>query len=196
MKYFRTTIVLMFLAALPLFAADAFNIDKAHSSAEFKIRHMVGNVTGKFNDFAGVVNIDKANPAASSVEFTIQASSIDTGNANRDQDLRSANFFEVEKYPTITFKSEKIAAKGKDSYDVTGDLTMHGVTKKVTLPVEFLGFVKDPWGNDRGGFEISTTLNRKDFNLVWNKALDQGGMLLGDDVKVNVNLEVVKKKAQ
>jgi polyisoprenoid-binding protein YceI len=157
---------------------------------------MVGNVTGKFNDFAGVVNIDKANPAASSVEFTIQASSIDTGNANRDQDLRSANFFEVEKYPTITFKSEKIAAKGKDSYDVTGDLTMHGVTKKVTLPVEFLGFVKDPWGNDRGGFEISTTLNRKDFNLVWNKALDQGGMLLGDDVKVNVNLEVVKKKAQ
>jgi polyisoprenoid-binding protein YceI len=196
MKYFRTTIILMFLAALPLFAADAFNIDKAHSSAEFKIRHMVGNVTGKFNDFAGVVNIDKANPAASSVEFTIQASSIDTGNANRDQDLRSANFFEVEKFPTITFKSEKIAAKGKDSYDVTGDLTMHGVTKKVTLPVEFLGFVKDPWGNDRGGFEISTTLNRKDFNLVWNKALDQGGMLLGDDVKVNVNLEVVKKKAQ
>ena len=196
MKQFRSILVsIVFLATVPLFAADTFNVDKAHSAAEFKIRHMVGNVTGKFTDFAGVVNVDKANPAGSSVEFTIQTKSIDTASADRDTDLRSANFFDVEKFPTITFKSAKIAPSStKDTYDVTGDLTIHGVTKRVTLPVQFLGFGKDPWGNDRAGFEIQTTLNRKDYGIVWNKTLDAGGMLLGDDVKVDINLETVKKK--
>jgi polyisoprenoid-binding protein YceI len=196
MKPFRSILVLtLFLATLPLIAAEPFNIDKQHSSAEFKIRHMVGNVTGKFTDFAGVVNVDRATPANSTVEFTIQTASVDTATPNRDTDLRSANFFDVEKFPTITFKSTKIAPTStKDTYDVTGDLTIHGVTKRVTLPVEFLGFVKDPWGNERAGFELNTTLNRKDYGIVWNKALDQGGMLLGDDVKVNINLETVKKK--
>ncbi len=196
MKPFRSILVLtLFLATLPLFAAEPFNIDRAHSSAEFKIRHMVSNVTGKFTDFAGVVNVDRANPVNSTVEFTIQAASIDTATADRDKDLRSANFFDVEKFPTITFKSSKIAPSStKDTYDVTGDLTIHGVTKRVTLPVQFNGFVKDPWGNERAGFELNTTLNRKDYGIVWNKALDQGGMLLGDDVKVNINLETVKKK--
>ncbi len=196
MKQFRSVLVsTLFLATLPLFAADAFNIDKTHSAAEFKIRHMMSNVGGKFTDFAGVVNVDKANPANSSVEFTIQAASVDTASADRDKDLRSANFFDVEKFPTITFKSTKIAPSStKDTYDVTGDLTLHGVTKRVTLPVQSFGFAKDPWGNERAGFEIVTTLNRKDYGIVWNKALDQGGYLLGDDVKVDINLETVKKK--
>jgi polyisoprenoid-binding protein YceI len=197
MKQFRSTLVsVVFLATVPLFAAtETFTIDKMHSSAEFKIRHMVSNVTGRFTDFAGTINADRKNPTASSVEFTIQAASIDTSTPDRDKDLRSANFFDVEKYPTITFKSTKITpTKTKDTYDVTGDLTIHGVTKRVTLPVVFLGFVKDPWGNERAGFELETTLNRKDYGIVWNKALDQGGFVLGDDVKVSINLETIKKK--
>ena len=196
MKLSRTLFVsLVVLATLPLFAADVYTPDKNHSAVEFKIRHMVSNVGGKFNDFTGTVTTDKANPVNSSVEFTIQTASVDTSTPDRDKHLRSADFFDVEKYPTITFKSTKVApTSAKNTYDVTGDLTMHGVTKKVTLPVAFLGFVKDPWGNERAGFEIETTLNRKDFNIVWNQALDAGGYLLGDDVKIAINLETVKKK--
>jgi polyisoprenoid-binding protein YceI len=197
MKHFRSLFVATaFLVTVPLFAApEAFTADPKHSGAEFKIRHMMSNVGGKFTEFAGSANLDKANPAASSVEFTIQAASIDTASADRDKDLKSANFFEVEKFPTITFKSKKITpTKTKDTYDVTGDFTLHGVTKQITIPVAFLGFGKDPWGNERAGFELNTTLNRKDYGMNWNKALDQGGYLLADDVKINVNLEMVKKK--
>lgn len=196
MKQFRSILIsVVFLASLPLFAADTYTVDKMHSAAEFKIRHMVSQVGGKFDDFGGTVNVDRANPANSSVEFTIQTASVDTATPDRDKHLKSADFFDAEKYPTITFKSVKVApTKTKDTYDVTGDLTMHGVTKRVTLPVVFLGFVKDPWGNERAGFELETTLNRKDYGIVWNQALDAGGYLLGEDVKIAVNLETVKKK--
>jgi len=197
MKQFRSVFVsLVFLATVPLFAAtETYTVDKVHSSVEFKIHHLVGNVVGKFTDFAGVVNVDRAKPAASSVEFTIQTASIDTATPDRDKDLRSSNFFDVEKYPTITFKSTKITpTKAKNTYDVTGDLTIHGVTKRITMPVAFLGFGKDPWGNERAGFELSTTIDRKDYGIVWNKALDQGGFVLGDDVKISIDLETIKKK--
>ena len=197
MKQFRSILVsLVFLATVPLFAApETYTVDKVHSSVEFKIHHLVGNVVGKFNDFAGVVNIDRANPAASSVEFTIQAASIDTGTPDRDKDLRSSSFFDVEKFPTLTFKSTKIApTKTKDAYDVTGDLTIHGVTKRVTIPVVFLGFGKDPWQNERAGFELNTTIDRKDYGITWQKALDQGGFVLGDEVKISIDLETIKKK--
>jgi polyisoprenoid-binding protein YceI len=197
MKHFRSIFAATaFLVTVPLFAApETFTADRNHSAAEFKVRHMMSNVGGKFNDFAGSANLDKANPAASSVEFTIQTASIDTATADRDKDLKSANFFDVEKFPTITFKSTKITpTKTKDTYDVTGDFTLHGVTKQITIPVVFLGFGKDPWGNERAGFELNTTLNRKDYGMNWNKALDQGGYLLADDVKINVNLEMVRKK--
>src|SRR6185295_3137577 len=120
--------------------------------------------------------------------------SIDTNVPDRDKHLRSADFFDVEKFPEITFKSKSIKATGKDAYNVTGTLTMHGVSKEVTLPVTFQGEAKDPWGNTRAGFGTSTTLNRKDYGIVWNKALDAGGALLGDEVKVEINLETVKKK--
>ena len=190
----RTLTLSLLLAALPLFA-DTYNVDKNHSEATFKIRHLMSKVSGKFDDFAGSITTDGKDAAASSVQFTIKTVSIDTANENRDKDLKSANFFEVEKYPEITFKSTSIKPTAKKNvYDVTGDLTMHGVTKKVTLPVEFLGFGKDPWGGERAGFALSTTLNRKDYGINWNKALDNGGYLLGDDVDISVNIESVKAK--
>jgi polyisoprenoid-binding protein YceI len=194
MKFFRSAVLVAVFAAAPLFA-ETFTIDPGHSDASFRVKHLMSNVKGNFGDLAGTIDLNRENPAASSVEFTINATSIDTANDNRDKHLRSADFFDVEKFPQITFKSTKIAASGtKDLYNVTGNLTMHGVTKQVVLPVTFLGFAKDPWGNERAGFEIETTLNRKDYGLNWNKALDQGGFLLGEDVKVSVALEAVKKK--
>lgn len=200
MKLIRT-ILLAAIAATPLLAqtpaapaTEAWGVDKAHSMAQFKIRHMMANVVGQFRDFDANITIDRATPSNSSVEFTIQATSVDTGNTNRDDHLRTADFFDVAKYPTITFKSTSIKEKSKNEFDVTGDLTMHGVTKRITLPVSFLGFGKDGRGNEKGGFEIETTLNRKDYGVVWNRTLDEGGVLLGDEVKISINLEVGKKK--
>jgi len=187
--------LLALVSASPALAAETYTIDKQHSEASFQIRHLgISNVRGRFGDFDGTINIDSAKPESSSVEFTIKAASIDTGAADRDKHLRSADFFDVEKFPTITFKSTKVAPKGGNSYDVTGTLTMHGVSKEITIPVTHLGFVKDPWGNDKAGFELNTTLNRKDFGLTWNKALETGGLLVGEDVKISINLETAKKK--
>jgi polyisoprenoid-binding protein YceI len=191
MKLIRN-IVLASLVALPLLAQETWTVDKGHSTANFKVRHFTANVIGQFRAFDGTVSIDRANPAKSNVEFTIQSTSIDTGNENRDKHLRSADFFETEKFPTISFKSTAVAAKGKDAYDVTGDLTMHGVTKRVTLPVTFGGFMKTKNG-EKAGFEVETTLDRKDYGIVWNRALDEGGYMLSDDVKVTINLEMNKQ---
>jgi polyisoprenoid-binding protein YceI len=193
---FVRSILIAAVAAMPLFAQNAapenWVVDKAHSSAQFKVRHMMSNVVGTFRDFDGNITIDRANPAKSSVQFTIQTKSIDTGNTNRDEHLRSADFFDVAKFPTISFKSTSVAKKSDDSFDVTGDLTMHGVTKRVTLPVSFLGFASTARG-EKAGFEIEATVNRKDYGIVWNKTLDEGGLLLGEDVKVTINLEVDRK---
>lgn len=180
------------LLALPAEAAEVYNLDKGHSEVSFQVRHLVTNVRGRFNDFEGTVNLDPANLAQSSVDFKVKAESIDTASADRDKHLRSADFFDVEKYPEITFKSKSIKAAGKDRYDVTGTFTMHGVSKEITLPVTFLGTAKDPWGGTRAGFETATTLDRKEYGIVWNKALDSGGTILSDDVKVAINLETVK----
>lgn len=195
---FRTLAVAAFLVTASSLLADTFNVDKVHSEATFQVRHMMSKVSGKFDDFSGKINVGRANnPSESSVEFTIKTASINTGNADRDKDLRSANFFDADKNPEITFKSSTIVpsfTKDKEIYDVTGNLTMHGVTKKITIPVEFGGFGKDPWGNQRAGFSLTTTLNRKDYGINWNKALDNGGVLLGDDVTININIEAVKAK--
>lgn len=197
MKFTRI-LLLTALAASSLFATAAsapepWSVDKTHSNVNFKVRHLMANVTGSFRDFDAAINLDRENPAGSSVEFTIQAKSIDTDNANRDEHLRSGDFFEVDKHPTISFKSSAIKAKSATEFDVTGDLTMRGVTKRVTLPVTFLGFGKDGRGNERGGFEIETTLNRKEYGIEWNRTFDGGGVLLGDDVKVMISLSVLKK---
>ncbi len=195
MKLIRSLLITA-LVATPMFAQapkEAWSVDKSHSNATFRVRHLMANVTGAFKDFDADIQIDRANPANSSVEFTIQAASINTGNDNRDNHLKSPDFFDVAKFPTISFKSTSVKMKSKNSFDVTGNLTMHGVTKQVTLPVEFLGFGKDPRGNEKGGFSIETTLNRKDYGIVWNRNLDEGGVLLGEDVKVAIDLEVGKK---
>jgi polyisoprenoid-binding protein YceI len=175
--------------------AETYNVDKAHSEVLFSVRHMgVSKVTGRFNDFTGVVNGDPAKPQEASVEFTIKTTSIDTNDAGRDKHLRSADFFDVEKFPEMTFKSSKITAKGQNQFDVTGTLTLHGVAKEVTLPVTLAGPVKDPRGNEKVGFEATTKLNRKDYGITWNRALDAGGVVVSDEVQVTVNLEAAKAK--
>lgn len=196
----RTVSVLAVAAALAALAvpvhaaANVYTIDPVHSQVTFQIRHLVSTVRGKFDTFEGTVVMDPDQPAASRVDFTIDAKSIDTGVDKRDGHLRSEDFFYVEKYPEITFTSQKVEPTGQNRYDVTGTLTMRGVSKQVTLPVKFLGTAGDPWGNTRAGFSTSTTLDRQDYGIKWNQALDQGGVLLGDDVDIAIDLEAVQKK--
>jgi polyisoprenoid-binding protein YceI len=188
MKKLLVVLLASFAFTLSL-SAETFVVDRVHSEATFQVRHMMSKVTGRFADFEGVIEIDRANPSKSSVKFTIKAASIDTSVADRDKDLRSENFFFVEKYPEITFASSKVTKRSTDLYEVTGTLTMRGVSKQITLPVSHTGFMKDPWGIERAGFSLTTTLNRKDYGINWNKALDNGGVLLGDDVTVSINIE-------
>jgi polyisoprenoid-binding protein YceI len=174
-------------------ATRTFAVDKAHSEALFQVRHLVTKVRGSFADFDGIIEFDQAQPAASSVTFTAQAASIDTNNTDRDAHLRSDDFFAVEKYPTITFVSASIAPAGGSAYTVTGDLTIRGVTKRIDLPVSYLGKAKDPWGNEKLGFETEVTINRKDYGLTWNAALETGGFLVGDEVKISVSIQAAGK---
>jgi len=180
--------------AVPVQAADTYNVDSHHSEVSFQVRHLLTQVRGKFNDFEGTIQLDPAKMESSSVAFKVKATSIDTGTPDRDKHLRTADFFDVEKFPEISFTSKSIKATGKDQYAVTGTFSMHGVSKDITLSVTFGGTIKDPWGNQRAGFSTETTLNRKDYGIIWNKALDNGGALLGDDVRVAINLEAVKPK--
>ena len=176
-------------------AQEAFTFDKNHTLVGFRIRHIVSKVEGRFRDFDGTIWIDRQNPAASRVELTIQAASIDTATENRDKDLRSPNFFDVEKFPTITFKSTKVEPRSDGTYAVTGDFTMHGVTKSIQIPVRSNGFARMGKG-EKAGFEISTKLDRKDYGITWNRALDQGGTLLGDEDEINIQVEANKKEPE
>jgi polyisoprenoid-binding protein YceI len=187
-------LALLALAALPALAEmETFTFDKGHTLVGFRIRHFVSKVEGRFNKFDGTIMLDRQNPSASKVDLTIQADSIDTANENRDKDLRSDNFFDVAKFPTITFKSTKVTPKGGDNYDVTGDFTMHGVTKTITVPVRHGGFVKTGQG-EKAGFEtVNFTINRKDYGITWNRTMDAGSVMLGDDVEINVQVEANKK---
>ena len=171
-------------------ATRTYKIDKSHSEAIFQVRHLVTKVRGRFTDFEGAIEYNDANPEASTVNFSAKTASIDTAEADRDKHLRSADFFDVEKFPELTFRSKRISKRG-DGYDVTGDLTIHGVTKEVTLPVALMGKAKDPWGGDRLGFEVETTINRKDYGLAFNIALETGGFLVGDEVKVSIDIQAV-----
>ena len=169
--------------------ARTFAIDKTHSEAVFQVRHLVTRVRGRFTDLGGTIAFDEGSPERSTVSFAIQAASIDTGTLDRDAHLRSEDFFHVEKHPVMTFVSTGITPLGGNAYDVTGELTLRGVTKRITLPVSYLGKAKDPWGNEKIGFEAETTINRKDYGLVWNAALETGGFLVGDEVKVSVSIQ-------
>lgn len=170
-------------------ALRTLQIDPAHSQAEFQVRHLLSRVRGRFTDLSGTIDFDQETPEKSSVAFSIRTASIDTNQPDRDAHLRSDDFFAVEKYPTLTFVSTGITARGPQQYDVTGDLTIRGVKQSVVLPVTYLGAAKDPWGNEKLAFETEITLDRKAFGLVWNAALETGGFLVGDDVRVNVSLQ-------
>jgi polyisoprenoid-binding protein YceI len=171
--------------------ARAYTIDKAHSEVTFQVRHLLTKVRGRFSDFSGSVRFDEARPDHSSVSLTVDAVTIDTNNSDRDQHLRSDDFFAVDRYPTITFRSSKIVRTHDDRYDVSGTLTIRGVAREITLPVTFLGAASDPWGNARAGFETEVTINRKDFGLTWNAALETGGFLLGDDVRISLSIQAI-----
>jgi polyisoprenoid-binding protein YceI len=180
------------IAGIAAAATETFVFDKAHTQVGFQIRHFLTKVEGRFREYEGRIVIDRQNPANSRVDVTIQAASIDTGNDRRDADLKSANFFEVDKYPTITFKSTKVTPNGKDLYLVTGDLTMHGVTKALVVPVRHTGFL-NLGKMEKAGFEVTLPMNRKDFGITWNRTLDTGGTMLGDDVQITVLVEANKE---
>lgn len=182
------------LAAATTFSQDIYNVDKTHSEVTFRVRHFVSKVSGRFDDFSGTISVVPGNPAASSVEFTIKTASINTANTGRDTHLKSADFFDAENNPEITFKSTKITPVDEDTFDVTGQFTMHGVTKELTIPVDFGGTMTDSRGTEKAGFALTTKLNRKDYGIVWNRALDAGGVMLGDEVEVTVNIEANKRK--
>ena len=173
-------------------ATGTWNIDPSHTSITFVVRHaMISKVRGTFNEFSGSFTIDGANVAASTASLTIQAASIDTGNADRDGHLSSPDFLDVASFPTISFTSTKAEAKG-DGVMVTGDLTIHGVTRPVTIDFEYNGTQVDPWGNTKIGFEGTAEISRKDFGLVWNAALEGGGVLVGDSVKLELDVQAAK----
>ncbi|CAB4728418.1 MAG: polyisoprenoid-binding protein [Actinobacteria bacterium] len=172
--------------------AGEYALDAAHSRLGFSARHaMVTTVRGSFKEFEGSAHIDTANPAASSVKLTIQAASIDTGVADRDGHLRTGDFFEIEKYPTLTFVSTSVSRDGTD-WAITGDLTIKDVTKSVTIDFEETGSAQDPYGNVRAGFEGATTINRSDWGLTFNAALETGGVLVSEKVKLEFDISAIK----
>jgi polyisoprenoid-binding protein YceI len=191
----RTYALLLSALALPALAAD-YDIDSAHSAAQFSVRHlMVSNVRGSFKKVTGKVVFDEANPSATVVQASIDVSTVDTGEAARDTHLKSPDFFDLAKFPTMTFVS-KSASKTSQGIDLSGDLTLHGVTKSVVLHVsDITKEIKDPRGMLRVGATATTVINRQDFGMVWNHNLDGGGVVVGNDVTITIDIEVARKAA-
>jgi polyisoprenoid-binding protein YceI len=174
-----------------------WQIDPAHSAAHFSVRHlMISNVRGEFTKLSGSALLNSVDPSKSTVEVTIEAASINTGEPQRDEHLRSPDFFDVAKYPTLTFRSKRIQAHGADEFKLTGDLTIHGVTKEVTLDVEGpTPSVKDPWGNIRAGITASAKINRKDYGVAFNALTETGALVVGDEVKITVEAELIQQNS-
>ncbi|MDR3580197.1 MAG: YceI family protein [Oryzomonas sp.] len=196
MKNVVKIIVLGLALAIPaLSQASTWTIDPDHSNVGFKVRHMmVSNVKGNFDKHTGTVEINDKDITKSKVEVRIDTNSVNTNVQKRDEHLRSVDFFDVAKYPTMTFVSKKVAKAGKDKLKVTGDLTLHGVTKTVVLDVEGpTKESKDPWGNIRKGATATTKINRKDFGLVWNAALETGGVAVGEEITITLEIEMIRK---
>ncbi len=192
LRRFYLTLMVVLALSLTAFAGDVYHLDKAHTTIGFSVKHMViTTVPGKFKDFDGSITYDPKNPLATSAEVTIKTASINTGNEKRDGHLRSPDFFNAEKYPVITFKTNRIEKRNGQLVAI-GDLTMRGVTKEIELPFTVSGPIVDPWGKTRIGIEASTTINRKDFGVSWNKALDSGGVVVSDEVKIKIHAEAVK----
>ena len=184
------------MLALPGQAATStWQIDRNHSAAQFAVRHLgLSTVRGAFTKVSGTVQLDDQDITKSTVDVTIDASSVDTRVPDRDKDLRSDHFFDVAKYPTLTFKSKKVEQAGAGKLRVIGDLTIHGTTKEVALEVEGpTPAVKDPWGNQRAGVTATTKINRQDFGVKWNATMDNGGVVVGDDVAITLDVEMIQK---
>ena len=176
-------------------ATTTWKIDPSHTHAEFAVRHlMISTVKGRFAEVQGTVRTDESNPAASQVDVTIGVSSIDTREPQRDAHLRSADFFDADNFPQITFRSTRVDGRG-DSFKLTGDLTIRGTTREVVLDVTTEGRGKDPWGGERAGFSASTRIKRSEFGLTWNQLLEAGGVAVSDDVKISIDVELVKQPA-
>jgi polyisoprenoid-binding protein YceI len=171
-----------------------WNLDPEHSTIEFRVAHMVvSQTTGRFMDYAGFIDMDAEAGTVKAIEATIKTGSVNTNHEKRDAHLRNADFLDVEHYPTIIFKM-KSYKKTAEGYTAVGDLTLHGVTKEITLAGHYNGATKDPWGNARAGFNAEGKLNRKDFGMVWNKMLDSGGLVVGDEVQIRLDIECIKAK--
>ena len=183
------------LLAIPHFSfAENWKIDPAHTAVEFKIKHlMISWVKGTFTDVQGAVIFDEAEPEKAAINVQIATASVDTGNKKRDDDLRSPNFFDAASYPVMSFVSKKVTVANGIPTQINGELTLHGETRTVTLEVEeFSPTITDPWGNTRRGASASTTINRKDFGLTWNKALEAGGVVVGEEVRISLEVELIK----
>lgn len=170
-----------------------WTIDPTHSEIGFSVKHMmISKVKGGFDKFDAKIVADPTDLTTAEIEFVIDVASIDTRNDDRDTHLRSADFFEVEAYPNLTFKATKIKKTDDDEYEVTGEVNLHGVTRQETFDVTFEGQGKDPWGNEKAGFSAKTKIKRSDYNLTWNAALETGGVLVGDQIKINIEIQAVK----
>lgn len=193
----RSTLTYLFILAIAAvsFAQTSWNFDKAHSSIGFNVDHMVvAEVEGEFAKFEGTFSADKDDFSDAQITFTVDVASITTDNEKRDGHLKSPDFFDVAKYPQMTFKSKAFTKTGNKTYKLVGDLTMRGVTKEVTLDVKYGGTIADPWGNTRAGFKISGALNRTDYGLEWNKILETGGLLVSEEVRIVGRFELIKSK--
>jgi polyisoprenoid-binding protein YceI len=194
MYKFIVTSVLVFMLALSVSAQNTWETDLAHSNVGFTISHLViADVPGKFTDFSGSIRTKGVEFTDAQVDVTIKTGSINTNNEKRDGHLRSADFFDAEKYPTITFTSTAFEKTGEETYKITGSLTMHGITRQVVLDAKFKGQIKDPWGNTRAGFKATTSLDRYHYDLKYNSTLEAGGLLIGKTVDIEINLELIRK---
>lgn len=196
MRTLILTLMAAFLSSIPSLAiATSWTIDPAHSVASFKVKHMmISDVRGSFRDIQGTVEIDGQDLKKAKVDVTIAADSIDTGIKKRDDHLRSADFFDVASYPTLTFKSKQVKYASNNEFTLVGDLTIHGVTKEVELLVTGpTAEAKDPWGNIRKAAKATTRINRKDFGLTYNKALETGGVLVGEEVLIELEVQFIKQ---
>jgi len=193
----RSTLVLLAALAAPALAqtTSTWEIDPAHSSIQFGVRHlMISTVKGKFPKFTATAVADEKEPTRAVVEASIDTASIDTGEAKRDEHLRSPDFFDTEHHPTVSFRSTKVEDVGGGSYRLTGDLTIKDVTKPVTLDLEYLGTISSPWGDQRAGFSATTEVSRKEWGLEWNVALEAGGVVVGDKVRLSIDAEAILQK--
>jgi len=179
----------MATAVLTAAPARTYQIDAVHSEVGFAVRHLLSKVRGRFTEFSGAIAFDPAAPEHSSVSFAVQAASIHTGNADRDAHLRSNDFFGSETFPELRFTSTSVTPRGEEHFDVTGQLTIRDITRTVVLPITYLGSATDPWGNQKVAFETAITVNRKDYGLLWNAALETGGFLVGDEVHIALSIQ-------